>query len=63
MMHAILFVMKEAGVRNVPSFYRLRKIQAQLRAESGIPTIKCQSPLGNIFYLNDPLTIIGRVRF
>lgn len=54
--------MRESGARNVPSFYRLRKIQKALRSESSVPTIQCKSEKQNIFYINDPRDIIAKVR-
>ncbi|OBZ74735.1 hypothetical protein A0H81_05600, partial [Grifola frondosa] len=53
-------ILKEAEVSSVPSFNRFRKAQANLHQQCGVPTLKCQSAQGNIFYMNDPQTIITK---
>lgn len=60
-MKIILWLLRESGARDVPSFYRLRKVQKTLRAESSVPTIKCESVRPNIFYMNDPRVLIAKV--
>ncbi|KAJ7868525.1 hypothetical protein B0H14DRAFT_2346529, partial [Mycena olivaceomarginata] len=42
------------------AFDRLRQVQKEIRAEYGIPSIPCKSPLGNVFFINDPRTIIAQ---
>ncbi|KAJ7806807.1 hypothetical protein B0H14DRAFT_3767439 [Mycena olivaceomarginata] len=32
----------------------------EIRAEYGVPSIPCKSPLGNVFFINDPRTIIAQ---
>ena len=53
--------MKECGAQHVPSLDSLRKTQQSLRQTCGVPTIKCVSPMGNTFYINDPRSIIAKV--
>ncbi|KAJ7799763.1 hypothetical protein B0H14DRAFT_3787219 [Mycena olivaceomarginata] len=60
LMRAILWVLKEARCKDVPSFDRLRKVQKDLRSECGIPSIPCKSVQGNIFFMNDPWKIIAQ---
>ncbi|EPQ53202.1 hypothetical protein GLOTRDRAFT_23374, partial [Gloeophyllum trabeum ATCC 11539] len=60
LMQVFLWVMREAGAAQVPSFDAFRKLQDKLRKESGIKTVKCQSPLGNNFYMNDIGAIIAK---
>jgi hypothetical protein len=63
LMKVFLFIMRSSGARDVPSISELRKVQKQLRSSSaGIPTIPCKSALGNIFHINDPRSIIAKVR-
>ncbi|KAJ7794894.1 hypothetical protein B0H14DRAFT_2392166 [Mycena olivaceomarginata] len=56
-MRVFLWVLKEARCDNVD---RLRKFQKELRAEWGIPSIPCKSVQGNVFFMNDPRTIIAQ---
>ncbi|KAJ7764704.1 hypothetical protein B0H16DRAFT_1798016 [Mycena metata] len=60
MMRVFLWVLKESGCKNVPSFDSLRRFQKKLRAEVGIPSIPCKSPFGNIFFMNDPRAIVAQ---
>ncbi|KAJ7346278.1 hypothetical protein DFH08DRAFT_914975 [Mycena albidolilacea] len=58
LMRVFLWILKEAGCKNVPSFDGLRRVQNNIRSDIGIPSIPCVSPLGNIFFMNDPRAII-----
>ncbi|KAJ7731957.1 hypothetical protein B0H14DRAFT_3616062 [Mycena olivaceomarginata] len=61
LMRVFLWMLRESGAKDVPSFDRLRKVQKEIRAEYGIPSIPCKSPLGNVFFINDPRTIIAQM--
>jgi hypothetical protein len=61
LMKVFLWVLREAGARDVPSFYRLRQVQATNRTSSGIPTTQKKSPKGNIYSMNDPRTLVAMV--
>lgn len=61
LMKIILWAMKQCGTLEVPSFYALRKLQKELRHTQGIPTIECKSVQNNLFFMNDPRSIIGQV--
>jgi len=63
LMKVFLWLLKQAGVKHVPSFNALRKIQRKIRDETGVPTINWMSPKGNTFSFNDPRTIIANVSF
>ncbi|KAJ6631589.1 hypothetical protein B0H10DRAFT_2159828 [Mycena sp. CBHHK59/15] len=60
LMHVFLWMLRESGAKDVPSFDRLRQVQKEIRAEYGIPSIPCKSPLGNVFFINDPRSIIAQ---
>ncbi|KAI0682322.1 hypothetical protein BC835DRAFT_1424616 [Cytidiella melzeri] len=60
LMKVFLWIMEQAGARDVPSFYRLQKIQKELRMQGGVSTTKFQSVQGNVFYINDPREIIAK---
>ena len=60
-MRAFLFVLKEAGVPDVPSLDTLRRRQVQLRKEAAVPTQRHVSNHGNIFYANDICQQVAKV--
>ncbi|KAJ8502455.1 hypothetical protein ONZ45_g11746 [Pleurotus djamor] len=57
LMKVFLWILRESGV---PSFDALRKQQALLRKTCGIPTLQNRSPKGNVYYMNDPRSIIAK---
>lgn len=61
MMKVILWLLRECGVQDVPSYNLLRKVQERIRSDRGIETLHGKSPTGNIFSFNDPRTIIANV--
>ncbi|KAJ7855645.1 hypothetical protein B0H14DRAFT_3085413 [Mycena olivaceomarginata] len=60
LMHLFLWILKEAGCKDVPSFDLLRQVQKELRGQCGVPSIPCRSPQGNVFYMNDLRAIIAK---
>lgn len=59
-MKAILWVMKECGTQDVPSFYKLRKAQEKLRGKF-LTSREHVSISGKRFFANDPVEIIRLV--
>ena len=60
-MKVILWLLRELGVKGVPSFDGLRKMQKLLREKQGVPTINWMTPKGNAFSFNNPITLIANV--
>ncbi|KAF7310233.1 hypothetical protein MIND_00397000 [Mycena indigotica] len=58
LMRVFLWLLRQSGAPNVPSFDGFRQMQKRIRAEAGIPSVPCLSPLGNVFFMNSPRAII-----
>jgi hypothetical protein len=61
LMNVFLWILREAGARDVPSLHRLREVQASIRKSSGVPTMQHTSPKGNVYSMNDPRTLVAMV--
>lgn len=61
LMKVFLWVLKECGTSDVPSFKQLRDTQAKLRDTTGVTSTLHKSPHGNLFYMNDIRKIIANV--
>lgn len=61
MMKVFLWVLRESGAHDVPSFDALRKLQKKINSQSGVPSEPQKSHQGNIFYVNDPRSLISHV--
>lgn len=57
----IMFVMKETGSREVPSFSGFRQFQEKLRAKCAPQTVLHRSELGNVFHSNDIRSSVAMV--
>ncbi|KAJ6563490.1 hypothetical protein B0H10DRAFT_1929455 [Mycena sp. CBHHK59/15] len=55
----VLWIMRECGARDVPSFKALRATQKRIRDTCGIKTDPHKSDLGNLFYTNDVRDLIS----
>lgn len=60
-MKVLLWLLREVGVRDVPSFDGLKKIQKNLEMKKIVPTIHWKSPKGHTFSFNDPRAIVANV--
>ncbi|KAG5649389.1 hypothetical protein H0H81_004167, partial [Sphagnurus paluster] len=58
LMKVVLWLLRELGVKHVPSFDALRKAQKGLQKKNGIPTVQWKSPKGNAFSFNDPCILV-----
>ena len=56
----ILWVMKECGAKDVPSFNGFRSMQAHIRKMTGVRSEAHKSDLGNVFYVNDLRDLIAK---
>ncbi|KAJ7803978.1 hypothetical protein B0H14DRAFT_3091910 [Mycena olivaceomarginata] len=61
LMRVFLWILQEAGCKDVLSFDHLRQVQKKIRGQCGIPSIPCKSAQGNVFFMNDPRAIIANV--
>jgi len=61
LMNVFLWVLCEAGARDVPSLYHPRHVQTTLRQSCGILTTQHKSPKGNVYSINDPCTLVAMV--
>jgi len=57
----MLWMMREAGVMNVPSYHAFRQMQKTLQVSTGSEPKPFTSSLGNHFYVNDPREAVKRV--
>ncbi|THU79421.1 hypothetical protein K435DRAFT_875476 [Dendrothele bispora CBS 962.96] len=56
---AIIWVMRECGTPNVPTFSALRKAQSDLMEKFQLQSIHHVSPMGNHFFMNHPAKLIA----
>ena len=61
LMKVFLWMLREARVRDAPSFASLRKTQSCLHTECSIPTHQYNSAQGNIYFMNDVQKAIANV--
>jgi hypothetical protein len=57
----ILWIMKECGAKDVPSFNAFRAMQTHIRKTTGVKSEAHKSDLGNLFYVNDIRDLIAKV--
>lgn len=60
-MKVILWLLRVCGIRDVPSYKALRKVQEDIQKDAGIPTLHRKSPQGHTFSFNDPRALIANV--
>ncbi|KAJ7673015.1 hypothetical protein DFH06DRAFT_1279686 [Mycena polygramma] len=56
----ILWIMKECGAKDVPSFNAFRAMQKHIRKTTGVRSDPHKSDLGNLFYVNDIRDLIAK---
>lgn len=61
LMNVIIWLLREAGVKGVPTPTGFRAIQKSLREKKGVSTIHTKSPRGNMFSFNSPIDLIANV--
>ncbi|KAF9644917.1 hypothetical protein BDM02DRAFT_3157045 [Thelephora ganbajun] len=59
LMKVFLWILKECGAPDVPSFKQMRTTQATLRETTGVTSTLHKSTHGNLFYMNDIRRIIS----
>lgn len=59
---AILGWGKALGASNVPSLFAVERFQKQAREALDDPTEKVISAAGHVFYINNPVKLIAKVR-
>jgi hypothetical protein len=58
----ILWLLKECGVNNVPSYNAFRKMQENLKKQCASDPKRHISDAGNVFYINDIRESVAKVR-
>jgi hypothetical protein len=61
MMKMFIWVLKEAGACEVPSFDQFRKVQSCINREGAMKTLEFKSAKGNVFHMLDPRPILANV--
>ncbi|KAJ7444944.1 hypothetical protein FB451DRAFT_1434147 [Mycena latifolia] len=56
----ILWMMKECGAKDVPSFNAFRSMQKHIRKTVGVRSEPHKSDLGNLFYVNDIRDLVSK---
>ncbi|KAJ6605878.1 hypothetical protein B0H10DRAFT_2178679, partial [Mycena sp. CBHHK59/15] len=56
----ILWIMRECGAKDVPSFDAFRSMQSHIRKMMGVRSEPHKSDLGNLFYVNDVRDLIAK---
>jgi hypothetical protein len=60
-LRAVIWIMRECGTPDVPTFSALRKMQSKLDSEVGLASQHHTSSLGNHFYMNHPAKLLALV--
>ncbi|KZV59214.1 hypothetical protein PENSPDRAFT_546886, partial [Peniophora sp. CONT] len=55
----VIWMLKELGVRDVPTYHAFRAAQRAMRADYGVPTHPFTSPFNNHFHQNDVAEIVA----
>ncbi|KAF8159989.1 hypothetical protein B0H34DRAFT_843892 [Crassisporium funariophilum] len=58
-MKVLLWLLCELGIKEVPLFEALRKVQKSLHQKQGIPTINYKTPKANAFSFNNPQVLVA----
>jgi hypothetical protein len=62
MMKLFIWILKEAGASDVPSFDQLRKMQNRMSKQGQVNAMEFKSAKGHIFHMLDPRLIVANVR-